>query len=162
MQRNWIGRSEGARVKFRGRGRAEHDRASTCSPRASTRSSARRSCCSRPEHPLVATFAETSADPAAFRKQAQDVPHCRTAPRAISGEIEKQGFDTGCRAINPFTNKPVPIWVANFVLGEYGTGAVMAVPAHDQRDFEFARKFDLPIRGRRSRRTARPASMRTR
>ena len=64
----------------------------------------------------------------------------------MSGEIEKQGFDTGFRAINPFTSEPVPVWVANFVLGEYGTGAVMAVPAHDQRDFEFARKFGLPIR----------------
>jgi leucyl-tRNA synthetase len=64
----------------------------------------------------------------------------------ISGEIEKQGFATGARAINPFTKEPVPVWVANFVLGEYGTGAVMAVPAHDQRDFEFARKYALPIR----------------
>ena len=64
----------------------------------------------------------------------------------MSGEIEKQGFDTGVRAVNPFSGQPVPIWVANFVLGEYGTGAVMAVPAHDQRDFEFARKFNLPIR----------------
>ena len=64
----------------------------------------------------------------------------------MSGEIEKQGFDTGFRVINPFTREPVPIWVANFVLGDYGTGAVMAVPAHDQRDFEFARKFGLPIR----------------
>jgi leucyl-tRNA synthetase len=72
----------------------------------------------------------------------------RTQDRAarMSGEIEKQGFDTGFHAINPFTQKPVPIWVANFVLGDYGTGAVMAVPAHDQRDFEFARKFNLPIK----------------
>jgi leucyl-tRNA synthetase len=64
----------------------------------------------------------------------------------MSGEIEKQGFDTGASAVNPFTGQAVPIWVANFVLGEYGTGAVMAVPAHDQRDFEFARKFGLPVR----------------
>ena len=63
----------------------------------------------------------------------------------MTGEIEKEGFDTGRTAINPFTGKPVPIWVANFVLGEYGTGAVMGVPAHDQRDFEFARKYNLPI-----------------
>jgi leucyl-tRNA synthetase len=63
----------------------------------------------------------------------------------MSGEIEKEGFDTGFRAINPFTGQPVPIWVANFVLGEYGTGAVMACPAHDERDFEFASKFKLPI-----------------
>ena len=63
----------------------------------------------------------------------------------MTGEIEKEGFDTGRTAINPFTNRPVPIWVANFVLGEYGTGAVMGVPGHDQRDFEFARKYNLPI-----------------
>ena len=63
----------------------------------------------------------------------------------MTGEIEKEGFDTGRTAINPFTGKPVPIWVANFVLVEYGTGAVMGVPAHDQRDFEFARKYQLPI-----------------
>jgi leucyl-tRNA synthetase len=63
----------------------------------------------------------------------------------MTGEIEKEGFDTGRSAINPFTKQPVPIWVANFVLLEYGTGAVMGVPAHDQRDFEFARKYGLPI-----------------
>jgi leucyl-tRNA synthetase len=93
----------------------------------------------------VAQFAGQAADPAAFRKRVQTF---RTQDRAarISGEIEKEGFDTGVRAVNPFTNESVPVWVANFVLGDYGTGAVMAVPAHDQRDFEFARKFNLPIR----------------
>ncbi len=64
----------------------------------------------------------------------------------ISGELEKQGFDTGFTAVNPFTQEPVPVWVANFVLGDYGTGAIMAVPAHDERDFEFATKYGLPIR----------------
>jgi leucyl-tRNA synthetase len=73
------------------------------------------------------------------RFQAQD----RTG--RMTGEVEKEGFDTGRRAINPFTRRPVPIWVANFVLIEYGTGAVMGVPGHDQRDFEFARKYGLPI-----------------
>src|SRR6185436_4403673 len=96
-----------------------------------------------PEHRLVQEWsAEGGAE--AFREtlqrfQAQD----RTA--RMTGEIEKEGFDTGRTAINPFTGKPVPIWVANFVLGEYGTGAVMGVPGHDQRDFEFARKYGLPI-----------------
>ena len=63
----------------------------------------------------------------------------------MTGEVEKEGFDTGRTVINPFTGKPVPVWVANFVLGEYGTGAVMGVPGHDQRDFEFARKYGLPV-----------------
>ncbi len=60
--------------------------------------------------------------------------------------MEKEGFFTGRYAVNPFTSQQVPVWVANFVLGEYGTGAVMAVPAHDERDFEFARKYRLPVR----------------
>ena len=77
----------------------------------------------------VERTANDGAIKAAFRKQAQAF---RTQDRAarISGEIEKQGFDTGFRAINPFTKQPVPIWVANFVLGDYGTGAVMAMPTY--------------------------------
>ncbi len=90
-------------------------------------------------------FAERSPDPAAFKKQVQAF---RTQDRAarISGEIEKHGFDTGRSGDQPVHERAGAVWVANFVLGDYGTGAVMAVPAHDQRDFEFARKFDLPIR----------------
>ena len=143
MQRNWIGRSEGARVTFAVEGE-EKVEIEVFTTRIDTIFGATFALLG-PEHPLVATFAETSPDPAGFRKQAQDFRLQDRAAR-MSGEIEKQGFDTGRRAINPFTKQPVPIWVANFVLGEYGTGAVMAVPAHDQRDFEFARKFDLPIR----------------
>ena len=97
-----------------------------------------------PEHALVERFARESSDAAAFRAKAgkfrsQD----RTA--RLTGEVEKEGFDTGRTAVNPFTGQPVPVWVANFVLGEYGTGAVMGVPGHDQRDFEFATKYGLPI-----------------
>ena len=62
------------------------------------------------------------------------------------GTVEKEGFFTGRFATNPFSGESVPIWVANFVLAEYGTGAVMAVPAHDERDFEFARKYQMPFR----------------
>jgi leucyl-tRNA synthetase len=142
MQRNWIGRSEGARVTFAVEGDLS-TRIEVFTTRIDTIYGANFVLLG-PEHPLVARFADESADPAAMKKQAQSF---RTQDRAarISGEIEKDGFDTGARAINPFTGNPVPIWVANFVLGEYGTGAVMAVPAHDQRDFEFARKFNLPI-----------------
>ncbi len=97
-----------------------------------------------PEHALVDRFAAESADPAAFRER---VARFRAQDRSarMTGEVEKEGFETGRSVINPFTERQVPVWVANFVLGEYGTGAVMAVPAHDQRDFEFARKYGLPI-----------------
>ncbi len=142
MQRNWIGRSEGARVAFAVEGEGT-TKIEVFTTRIDTIFGATFVLLG-PEHPLVARFAETASDPVSFRKQAQEFRLQDRAAR-ISGEIEKQGFDTGRRAINPFTNKPVPIWVANFVLGEYGTGAVMGVPAHDQRDFEFARKFNLPI-----------------
>ena len=142
MQRNWIGRSEGARVKFAVEGEPD-TKIEVFTTRIDTIFGATFVMLG-PEHPLVATFAETASDPAGFRQQAQAFRLQDRAAR-ISGEIEKQGFDTGRRAINPFTRKPVPIWVANFVLGEYGTGAVMGVPAHDQRDLEFARKFNLPV-----------------
>ncbi len=142
MQQNWIGRSEGARVKFPMEDGGPDIEVFTT--RIDTIFGATFVLLG-PEHPLVSTLAEKTKDPAGFRKQVQTF---RTQDRAarISGEIEKQGFDTGFRAVNPFTRQTVPIWVANFVLGDYGTGAVMAVPAHDQRDFEFARKFNLPIK----------------
>jgi leucyl-tRNA synthetase len=143
MQRNWIGRSEGARVKF-----ALEDDPSTQIEVFTTRIDTifgATFVLLGPEHPLVARLADKSPNPEALRKQAHTFRMQDKAAR-LSGDIEKQGFDTGFRAINPFTQQPVPIWVANFVLGEYGTGAVMAVPAHDSRDFEFARKFNLPIR----------------
>jgi leucyl-tRNA synthetase len=152
MQRNWIGRSEGARVTFPLEdapgspkpGEGGSTRIEVFTTRIDTIYGATFVLLA-PEHPLVAMLAEASKDPAGFRQQVQVF---RTQDRAarLSGEIEKQGFDTGFRAINPFTNQPVPLWIANFVLGDYGTGAVMAVPAHDQRDFEFARKFNLPIK----------------
>ena len=163
MQRNWIGRSEGARVRFE----LVTDAARSCAqiansepgntssePRAASRDSIEvfttridtiygaNFLILAPEHPLVQQWSqegETAFAETLKRFQAQD----RTA--RMTGEIEKEGFDTGRTAINPFTNRPVPIWVANFVLGEYGTGAVMGVPGHDQRDFEFARKYGLPI-----------------
>jgi leucyl-tRNA synthetase len=143
MQQNWIGRSEGARVKFPLEGDPQTV-IEVFTTRIDTIYGATFVLLG-PEHPLVQTLADKSSDPAALKRKAQTFRLQDRAAR-ISGEIEKEGFDTGFRAINPFSNEPVPIWVANFVLGEYGTGAVMAVPAHDERDFEFARKFDLPIR----------------
>jgi leucyl-tRNA synthetase len=138
MQRNWIGRSEGARVTFPLVGAAGGVEVFTT--RIDTIYGANFIMLA-PEHPLVEQFAAASADPAAFRARAQ-------AFRSQDREARmggKEGFDTGRQATNPFTGQPVPIWVANFVLGEYGTGAVMGVPGHDQRDFEFARACHLPI-----------------
>jgi leucyl-tRNA synthetase len=143
MQRNWIGKSVGARVTFALESPAgAAGGIDVFTTRIDTIYGANFLLLA-PEHSLVqqwsregggAPFADVLA-----RFQAQD----RSA--RMTGEVEKEGFDTGRRAINPFTNQPVPVWVANFVLGEYGTGAVMAVPAHDQRDYEFARKYNLPI-----------------
>jgi leucyl-tRNA synthetase len=152
MQRNWIGRSEGARVKFPLIDWIPDPRSPIPDPRSIEVFTTRIDTIYgatfvllAPEHALVGTLAEKSQDPASFRRQVQAFRAQDRAAR-ISGDIEKQGFDTGFRALNPFTNQPVPVWIANFVLGEYGTGAVMAVPAHDERDFDFARKFNLPIR----------------
>ncbi len=143
MQRNWIGRSEGARVMFPVQGGTD-GAIEVFTTRIDTIYGATFVLLA-PEHPLVARFADASGDPEGFRARAG---RFRTQDRAarVSGEVEKEGFFTGRFAINPFTEEPVQIWVANFVLAEYGTGAVMAVPAHDQRDFEFARQYGLPIR----------------
>ncbi len=144
MQRNWIGRSEGARVKFPLAGGAAGEAIEVFTTRIDTIYGATFVLLG-PEHPLVETFAAVSSDPAVFRGA---VARFRTQDRTarVSGGVEKEGFFTGRYAVNPFTNQQVPVWVANFVLGEYGTGAVMAVPAHDERDFEFARKYHLPVR----------------
>jgi leucyl-tRNA synthetase len=146
MQRNWIGRSEGARVRFALEARGERSEARTIevfTTRIDTIYGANFIVLA-PEHPLVQQFADASADPAAFRaKVAKFTSQDRSA--RMTGEVEKEGFDTGRTAVNPFTGKPVPIWVANFVLVDYGTGAVMGVPGHDERDFEFARKYNLPV-----------------
>jgi leucyl-tRNA synthetase len=147
MQRNWIGRSEGARLRFsivEPDGSVGERAVEVFTTRADTVFGATFVTLG-PEHPLAEDFARESAQPDALRAEAA---RFRTQDRVarMSGAIEKEGFFTGRHAVNPFTGEHVPIWVANFVIGDYGTGAVMAVPAHDQRDFEFARKHDLPIR----------------
>jgi leucyl-tRNA synthetase len=145
MQRNWIGRSEGARVRFPlvvHSGDVATD-IEVFTTRLDTIFGANFVLLA-PEHELVERMAAESNDPAGFRESASRFRRQDRSAR-LTGAVDKEGFDTGRSAINPFTGKPVPIWVANFVLGDYGTGAVMAVPAHDQRDFEFARKYGLPI-----------------
>jgi leucyl-tRNA synthetase len=141
MQRNWIGRSEGARVRFPIQG--ADDSIEVFTTRIDTIFGATFMMLA-PEHGLVTTFARESEDETAFLAKAQ---RFRAQDRAgrLTGEVAKEGFFTGRFAINPYTNLPIPIWVANYVLGEYGTGAVMGVAAHDERDFDFARKYQLPI-----------------
>jgi leucyl-tRNA synthetase len=141
MQRNWIGRSEGARVRFPIQG--ANDSIEVFTTRIDTIFGATFMMLA-PEHGLVNSFAKESADEKAFLEKAQ---RFRSQDRSgrLTGEVAKEGFFTGRFAINPYTNLPIPIWVANYVLGEYGTGAVMGVPAHDERDFDFAKKYDLPV-----------------
>ncbi|HLA79644.1 MAG TPA: leucine--tRNA ligase, partial [Vicinamibacteria bacterium] len=139
QQRNWIGRSPGAEVDFAVEGGGSIRVFTT---RIDTIYGATFLVLA-PEHPLVASLlADASAEARAVvaRLHGQD----RRARQA--GQVEKEGVFTGRSASNPFSGERVPIWVGNFVLMGYGTGAIMAVPAHDQRDFEFARQYRLPIR----------------
>ena len=169
MQRNWIGRSEGARVRFpllaadvnEGDVPVVGHRTPVDIEVFTTRLDTIYGATFvlvAPEHELVEEIARASNDPKDLR---QRVDRFRAQDRMarLSGQIEKEGFFTGRYALNPFTGRAVPIWVANFVLGEYGTGAVMAVPAHDERDFEFARKYGLPIRVVIQPETAEPATV---
>ncbi len=141
MQRNWIGRSVGAEVDFAVDGADRKIKVFT------TRVDTIYGCTYvvlAPEHPLVeaVTRPERQAEVRAFVERMR-----RTEASERTGEgAPKEGVFTGAEALNPFTGQRVPVWIANFVLAEYGTGAVMSVPAHDQRDFEFARKYGLPVR----------------
>ena len=143
MQRNWIGRSDGVEIDFPvvGTGAAAFRVFTT---RADTIFGATY-VAAAPDHPLVQKLApagkreEIAAFAARVRKAATEVG-------AGAAAAEKEGLDTGIRARNPFTGEQVPVWVANFVVSSYGTGAVMSVPGHDERDFEFAVKYDLPIK----------------
>jgi len=142
MQRNWIGRSEGALVEFALEGSGE--KISVFTTRIDTIFGAT-SVQLAPEHPLVQEL--VGGDQGLWSKVEAMVSEQRRAREAGDlGEIEKHGVDTGRFAINPFNQEKVPIWVANYILMDYGTGAIMSVPAHDERDHEFARKYGLPIR----------------
>ena len=146
MQHNWIGRSEGALVRFPVEGAApagEPVEIDVFTTRIDTIFGATFVLLA-PEHALVDRFIDEAPDPEGFRRRVQQF-RAQDRTERMTGAVEKEGFDTGRTAVNPFTGRPVPVWIANFVLAEYGTGAVMAVPAHDQRDFEFARKYGLPI-----------------
>ncbi len=146
MQRNWIGKSIGAEVRFAVDGdvSGRDEGLTVFTTRQDTVFGATFMSIAA-GHPLLAELikgTEKEAEVAAF---AQKILNMNKAELS-SETLEKEGMFTGRYCINPFTGAKMPIWVANFVLAEYGTGAVMAVPAHDQRDFEFARKYALPIR----------------
>ena len=139
MQRNWIGRSEGVEITFDVADTAEKVAVYT----------------TRPDtfygviylgiaeaHPLAELAAEKNPELAEFIREAKNAK----VAEADLATMEKKGMATGLFAIHPLTGEKLPIWIANFVLMHYGTGAVMAVPAHDQRDFEFAQKYSLPIK----------------
>ena len=136
MQRNWIGRSEGAEIDFHLEGTGQPIRVFTT--RVDTIYGA--TCVIlAPEHPLVAELVSSE-----LRAQVKQMLDSRAAKGP--GDIEKEGLFTGSYAINPFSGEKVPIWIGNFVLMGYGTGAIMAVPAHDQRDFEFCKQYGIAIR----------------
>lgn len=138
MQKNWIGRSEGTQVFFEVDG--HEDKLEIFTTRPDTIMGVTYIAIA-PEHPLAHEAAENNA---ALKIFLEDCKHIQVSEASIS-TIEKKGLDTGFVAKHPISGKVLPIWVANFVVMEYGSGAVMAVPAHDQRDFEFSRKYNLPL-----------------
>src|SRR5271166_4620524 len=152
MQRNWIGRSEGTEVDFfleeiqgtgiRDQG-SEKTRIRVFTTRVDTIFGAT-SVQLAPQHALVAEF--TAAD-LALKAQVDELIDQQKKAREAGdlGAIEKHGVPTGHFAINPYNGERVPIWVANYILADYGTGAIMSVPGHDERDFEFATKYGLPV-----------------
>ncbi|MDQ3817014.1 MAG: leucine--tRNA ligase [Acidobacteriota bacterium] len=144
MQRNWIGRSTGAYVDFAIKETDEKVRVFTT--RIDTIYGANAIVVAA-EHPLLAKSLEDSplkTDVMQFVERVKS--SARNRLNFDEEEIEKEGINTGLIAINPFSSEALPVWVGNYVLMEYGTGAVMSVPAHDERDFEFAQKYSLPIR----------------
>ena len=146
MQRNWIGRSEGTLVDFKldNPGASPNSTITVFTTRVDTIFGAT-SVQLAPQHPLVQELAST--DPALRTKVDEMMAEQRKAKEIGDiGAIEKHGVATGRVAINPYNGEKIPIWVANYILMDYGTGAIMSVPGHDERDYEFAKKFGLNIR----------------
>ena len=139
MQRNWIGRSEGVEITFDVADTAEKVSVYTTRPDTFYGVSYLGIAAA---HPLAELAAEKNPQLTEFIREAKNAK----VAEADLATMEKKGMATGLFAIHPLTGEKLPIWVANFVLMHYGTGAVMAVPAHDQRDFEFAQKYSLPIK----------------
>jgi len=142
MQKNWIGKSMGTRLVFPVPDLKMEVEVFTT--RVDTIFGATFLVLS-PEHPLVERLLAGPNVSPPFREWAAQAVH-ESHTRRNPAEIVKEGMDTGLKAVNPFSGEEIPVWVANYVLMEYGTGAIMAVPAHDQRDHDFAVKYGLPIR----------------
>jgi leucyl-tRNA synthetase len=140
MQRNWIGRSEGAEIVFRVEG-AEID-LPVFTTRPDTIFGATFFVLA-PEHPLAEELVAGTEHEEEARAY---IRHAAARSAVERAEKEKDGVFTGHHVINPATEEPIPIWVADYVLMEYGTGAIMGVPAHDERDFEFAQRYGIPVR----------------
>src|SRR5215831_14242330 len=146
MQRNWIGRSEGSLVDFQLEGNAgpAGSKISVFTTRVDTIYGAT-SLQLAPEHPLVADFTRYN-QPLGDAVRQLIVEQRKAKDAGDIGEIEKHGVNTRHYAINPFNGERIPIWVANYILMDYGTGAIMSVPAHDERDYDFAQKYKIEIR----------------
>ena len=142
MQRNWIGKSTGVEVEFIVEGSG--DKLAIFTTRQDTLFGVTFMSIA-PEHPLVEALIKGRKGADAVRAFCQRVMREDKASRTDEKQ-EKEGVFTGAYAINPLNNERIPVWVGNFVLMDYGTGAIMSVPAHDQRDFEFAKKYNLPVR----------------
>lgn len=142
MQRNWIGRSEGTEIEFEIVD--THEKIRIFTTRADTIYGVTFMTFA-PEHPLVSKWVKGTQYEEPFKKFFDEVMHEDRFQRT-SEESEKKGMFIGKYAINPITGDKIPVYVGNFVIYGYGAGAVMAVPAHDQRDFEFAKKFNIPIK----------------
>ena len=138
MQRNWIGRSEGANLRFE---RESGDALEVYTTRPDTLMGATYLAIA-PQHPLAEQAAATNPDLQQFIKEISNMK----VAEAEMATMEKRGMATGLTVRHPLSNEELPVWVANFVLMSYGSGAVMAVPGHDQRDWEFATKYGLPIK----------------
>ncbi|MGH7782545.1 MAG: leucine--tRNA ligase, partial [Candidatus Binatia bacterium] len=151
-QRDWIGRSDGAYVDFKVGNAAiptsGEDAGDTLSVRIFTTRIdtiyGANAVVVAAEHPIIEANLGEFLE--AVQKKVAEIRAAKLKPGGHEAEPEKDGIDTGLKAINPFNGEELPVWVGNYVMMEYGTGALMSVPAHDERDFEFARKFGLPIK----------------
>jgi leucyl-tRNA synthetase len=148
MQSNWIGRSSGLEFEFELSNKSKEmldnkfDRFSVFTTRADTIYGVSY-CALAPEHEIVSYLLENSLLDSEVAKKIEDIKNLTEVERA---KEDKEGYPLGISVIHPLTKEEVEVWVANFVLASYGSGAVMAVPAHDERDFEFATKYNLPIK----------------